>query len=817
MKLHTLLPLRCPQSKQGGTLVTAARACQAAAAMARPASASTPGASKRKREFGDAGKGKKSHKGKGKRSAEEARGGPSAAEMRKMDSPAVQRAKREIKIRRLTTDQIHALEKAFDEADGKLSHPQKVEIAKGIGLEARQVAIWFQNRRAKWRTEQVESQYDVLKAQNARLQADNDRLKKELEEARHALVVARSGIAHPTPSRMEPVAGAGGAAFFGSKDGESPGSVYEKLQNLLKSMKGKRSAFLAAAAAGESSDSGSGSSDESSEEERQPIKRAKRSALQKPRPALAAKPGPTPSRSSVAAGSGAKRDGTRRSPVGAPSKGSGADKGAGPSKAVPKGRLTRESSMGRPSTLQRRGSKLEALQLPVKMSPAVPLFADKDRAKAAVEAPTPRMGRGKPSAATPGSTPSMWLGPRQDPSPTTGPLAPGEPQPAHPLGISGDGTVALLDKVPPSAVGRGFSHLLAGAPESSPTDSTVSPSAYLLSDGKEPSPTTGALAGADAVPAKQSTPPKPSPLREESGKEARLQLAPSASDWGEALRKAEQQRSAAAAAAAPAPARLDSPDLPTDMARDFVRALGAGEAARSPSPSVLPSGRAAAAAGGRRVARGGRRGGDTAGLAARLAALDGGLSKGLDALAVLHLGAAPGAGDNKGAAERNGLLELSLEPGSGLAPSRTAQLLAEAAARVSAGSSLPSRLARGTAFLGSASAFEAFRGGGNLLDPYQDPPFSSGLREERALSPSLRDAISQHRSGHTTQALLPGEGREEAGAPGSSTGPLTPRLGPAAPIPPWLTAVASGLWGEGGSPGGRSSSPGWWTQIQSGH
>lgn len=51
----------------------------------------------------------------------------------------------------------------------------------------------------------------------------------QLEEMRIALAAARSGVAHPTPSRMEPVGGVGGTAFIGSKDGESPGSVYEKV------------------------------------------------------------------------------------------------------------------------------------------------------------------------------------------------------------------------------------------------------------------------------------------------------------------------------------------------------------------------------------------------------------------------------------------------------------------------------------------------------------------------------------------------------------------------------------------------------------
>jgi len=91
------------------------------------------------------------------------------------------------KKRRLSVDQVKALEKNF-EVENKLEPDRKVKLAQELGLQPRQVAVWFQNRRARWKTKQLERDYGVLKANYDSLklnydtlQQDNEALLKEVE------------------------------------------------------------------------------------------------------------------------------------------------------------------------------------------------------------------------------------------------------------------------------------------------------------------------------------------------------------------------------------------------------------------------------------------------------------------------------------------------------------------------------------------------------------------------------------------------------------------------------------------------------------
>lgn len=90
------------------------------------------------------------------------------------------------KKRRLTFEQVRSLERNF-ELENKLEPERKMQLSKELGLQPRQVAVWFQNRRARWKTKQLERDYEVLSVAYNRLKAEfeaivqeKDRLKSEV-------------------------------------------------------------------------------------------------------------------------------------------------------------------------------------------------------------------------------------------------------------------------------------------------------------------------------------------------------------------------------------------------------------------------------------------------------------------------------------------------------------------------------------------------------------------------------------------------------------------------------------------------------------
>lgn len=96
------------------------------------------------------------------------------------------------KKRRLNLEQVKALEKSF-ELGNKLEPERKMQLARALGLQPRQIAIWFQNRRARWKTKQLERDYDILKRQFDALKSDNDSLKSENKKL-HGEVISFSFV-----------------------------------------------------------------------------------------------------------------------------------------------------------------------------------------------------------------------------------------------------------------------------------------------------------------------------------------------------------------------------------------------------------------------------------------------------------------------------------------------------------------------------------------------------------------------------------------------------------------------------------------------
>ncbi|GJM84504.1 hypothetical protein PR202_ga00181 [Eleusine coracana subsp. coracana] len=93
--------------------------------------------------------------------------------------------------RRLSVEQVRTLERSFEVAN-KLEPERKAQLARALGLQPRQVAIWFQNRRARWKTKQLEKDYDGLRRQLDAARAENDALLAQNKKL-HAEIMALKG------------------------------------------------------------------------------------------------------------------------------------------------------------------------------------------------------------------------------------------------------------------------------------------------------------------------------------------------------------------------------------------------------------------------------------------------------------------------------------------------------------------------------------------------------------------------------------------------------------------------------------------------
>lgn len=100
--------------------------------------------------------------------------------------------------KRLTQDQVRLLKASF-KLERKLDMDRKFHLAQELGIPTRQVAIWYQNKRARWKSQSLEMGYTTLQkrleialVENQRLEREVQRLSQELKNVGQMLVASTS-------------------------------------------------------------------------------------------------------------------------------------------------------------------------------------------------------------------------------------------------------------------------------------------------------------------------------------------------------------------------------------------------------------------------------------------------------------------------------------------------------------------------------------------------------------------------------------------------------------------------------------------------
>eukprot|EP01018_Ginkgo_biloba_P015253 Gb_35959 [translate_table: standard] len=97
------------------------------------------------------------------------------------------------KKRRLSVEQVKWLEMSF-ERERKLDPHRRDQLALEVGLKPRQVAVWYQNRRARWKAKKLERDFDHLKQKYDSVFSDKRKLKTEIMSLNEELQAKRRQV-----------------------------------------------------------------------------------------------------------------------------------------------------------------------------------------------------------------------------------------------------------------------------------------------------------------------------------------------------------------------------------------------------------------------------------------------------------------------------------------------------------------------------------------------------------------------------------------------------------------------------------------------